>query len=219
MRTFLLVGASLLGFASAAGATTLTKAPDLGTYWGFLGSSGTYVYADSFVAPVTGQVTDLGTWLNGGSSNVAFEILADLGSGSGPNGASVLVSTTSMSFSLDTLTYEDAAPISSATLVAGQTYWFAASTVGLGGSGDYSVGGHSQNSDGINDGGTFWFSNSPTGQNFDGRNLTPEMAFSVTLSDTPVPEPMSVALLGMGISALGLLRQKRVYHPTRASEG
>ena len=71
-------------------------------------------------------------------------------------------------------------------LTPGTLYWFAATTVGLPGSGSYAVGGHTQNSQ-QNDNCTFWYSNDPNGVNFDGQNLTPEMAFSLTVDDVPVP--------------------------------
>lgn len=200
----LLTASGALFLAGAAHATTLTKSPDLGTYWGQLSSKGSYVYADSFIAPVTGTVTDLGMWLKGGSSSLVFEILAD--SSNSPNGASVLATTAAMSFNLGALTFEHAAPTSSATLIAGQEYWFAGSTVGLAGSGGYSTGGHTQNSEGISDNGTFWFSNDAMGVSFDGKKFTPEMAFSVSINE--VPEPTSMALLGAGVVFLGAMRRK-----------
>ena len=205
LSTTLLAASGVLLLAAAANATTLTKSPDLGNFWQPLGSQGTYVYADSFIAPSTGTVTDLGMWLNGGSSSLVFEILAD--SGNSPNAAVVLASTGVMSFSLGSLTFEHAAPASSSVLTAGQEYWFAGSTVGLGGSGNYNVGGHTQNSDGITDNGTFWYSNNALGIGFDGQKLTPEMAFSVSIAEA-VPEPASMALLGAGLCALSAFRRR-----------
>lgn len=201
LATMLLVlsGSSWMG---TAGAATLTKAPDLGDYWNPLSSWGTYVYADSLIAPVTGIVTDLGAWLRGGSSSLVFEVLAD--SGNAPNGAEILASTGVLSFNNASLTFEHAAPLSPAALIAGEEYWFAASTVGLGGTGVYDVGGHTQNSGGIFDAGSFWYSNDPVGQSFDGRNLTPEMAFSLTISS--LPEPTTFVLFAAGIVALGAAR-------------
>ena len=80
-------------------------------------------------------------------------------------------------------------------------YWFAATVVGESGPGFYQVGGHTQNSQ-YNDNGTFWYSNDPSGQSFDGQNLTPEMAFHV---GTAVPAPASLALAGLG----GLVATRR----------
>jgi len=92
-KTAILAAAGMICMGSMpAAAQTVTKSPDLGTYWHPLSSTGTYVYADSFVAPANGTVSDIGTWLSGGSSQYVLEILADTG-GSGPNGASVLAQT------------------------------------------------------------------------------------------------------------------------------
>ena len=202
LSLFAACGALLL--SAGANAATLIKLPDLGDYWHPLSSWGTHVYADSFIAPVTGSVTDLGTWLNGGSSSLVFEILAD--AGNAPDGAAILVSTDVLSFTTDALTFEHAAPSAEITLSAGQRYWFAASTAGLGGSGSYDVGGHSPNSGGILDDGNFWYSNDAAGLDFDGRNQTPEMAFSVSIR--LVPEPAPFLLLGFGLLALALVASR-----------
>jgi hypothetical protein len=58
--------------------------------------------------------------------------------------------------------------------------------VGEAGTGQYQVGGHTQNSQ-HQDNCTFWYSNDPNGVFFDGQNLTPEMAFTLTIDDVPVP--------------------------------
>lgn len=197
--------------AGSAGAATITKTPDLGNYWHELvpstssPSSGSYVYTDSFIAPVSGTVSDLGTWLLNGSASLVFEILAD--SAGKPNGGSILAQTATLSYFNSTLTYEHAAPVSSASLVAGQRYWFAASTIGLGGSGGYTVGGHTQNSAGITDDGTFWFSNDGAGLAFTGPN-TPEMAFSVTVG-APLPEPSTGAIMAAVLPGLFLVRRRQ----------
>jgi hypothetical protein len=197
---------SLVAGQAAMGASTLTKSPDLGDYWAPLSSGGTYVYADSFVAPTSGTVSALGTWLNGGSSQYVLEVLADTG-GFGPNGASILAQTAVQQGTYNGLTYVNFLTTSSASLVAGQTYWFAASTVGLGGSGSYNTGGHTQDSQGIVDGGTFWYSNDSAGLSFDGQNLTPEMAFTVTQGAVPEPAAWIMMLAGFGIIGAALRRR------------
>lgn len=101
------------------------------------------------------------------------------------------------------------ATTSSSSLVAGNTYWFAASTVGLNGTGFFTVGAHTQNSGGINDSGTFWYSNSPAGLTFDGQNRTPEMAFTVTEGAAAVPEPATWALMLLGFGMTGFAMRKR----------
>jgi hypothetical protein len=96
-------------------------------------------------------------------------------------------------------------------LVADATYWFAASTVGLGGTGEFNVGGHTQNSGGIVDNGTFWYSNDSTGIDFDGQALTPEMAFTVNISSASVevPEPEALVLLALGLLGVTSRRFKK----------
>jgi len=95
--------------------------------------------------------------------------------------------------------------LSPVSLTNGVRYWVAASTVGQsGGSGlAYQVGGHTQ---GV-DLGTFWYSNDPAGQNFDGRSQTPEMAIFVG-SGVSVPEPATYTLLLAGFAVAALRRRR-----------
>src|SRR4029078_1848029 len=82
-------------------------------------------------------------------------------------------------------------------LTPGTLYWFAATVVGESGTGQYQMGVYTQNSQ-QNDHCTFWYSNDPGGIVFDGQNLTPEIAFTLTLDDVPVPvELMSFTIDGL----------------------
>lgn len=212
------VSRTLVSFAVACAASsvafagTITKSPDLGPYWSPLSSSGSYIYADSFVADVSGSVTSLGTWLLNGSSNLLFQVYGSIGgnAAAGPDSSNIFATTgTVTGQTYDSLTFVDGGLVTDiADLIAGQTYWFGASTVGQGGSGGYTVGGHTQNTGGIVDGGSFWYSNDPVGQSFDGRGLTPEIAFRVGIAESSnVPEPASIALLGLGM--LGFVASRR----------
>lgn len=195
----------LVAGSAAVADTSLTKKPDLGNYWWPLGNNGnTPVYADSFVAPdVDTDVQRIGMWLDdvgSGGTNLRFEIWGNSG---GPNPFDVISSTGTVSpLAGAGLNYNEYAT-NGGTLVPGNTYWFVATAVGEAGSGFWQTGGHTQNSDGIVDNGTFWYSNDPNGINFDGQNLTPEMAFSVSLGR--VPAPGSAALLGLS----GLMASRR----------
>jgi hypothetical protein len=172
--------------------TVYTKSPDLGPFWQPLSpNGGTFVYADCFIAPAGVDVWPhvLGTWLNNQSPpppSVRFEIWGDTG-GNGPDAGNVLATTGSLTPNPVGLELISApVQIGAQALVPGTLYWFAATVVGESGTGAYQVGGHTQNSQHV-DNCTFWYSNDPGGVVFDGQNLVPEMAFTLTLDDVPVP--------------------------------
>jgi hypothetical protein len=147
---------------------------------------GTYVYADSFLAPSNGLPTVLGTWLSDQGNPVTFPVRFEIWSatgGGGPDPTSVLATTGSIGpFTTAGSLNFFSAPVTGTfgTLSSGTRYFFVITAVGESGGGQYQVGGHTQNSV-YQDNGTFWYSNDPAGVNFDGQNLTPEMAFSVTI--------------------------------------
>ncbi len=204
------LAAAALLTAPAYALTVIEKPPDLGPFWFPLSpNGGTYVYSDCFIAPagVDIHVQALGTWLmtltqtgpddaltregfvpqGGATPTVRFEIWGDSGGGGGPDASNVLATTGSLSPEPVGLELIAAPVLPGATpLTPGNLYWFAATVVGEQGTGAYQVGGHTQNSV-YPDNCTFWFSNDPNGINFDGQNLTPEMAFQATLDETPVP--------------------------------
>ena len=197
-----------IAIGNPAFAGIIEKSPDIGPYWNPLSSNGTYIYANSFVAADNGVVTNLGIWLNEGSPDFRLQVYNSLSgnAANGPDSTSVIATTGVLSgLSFSTLSFFDAAVVPGATpLVAGTTYWFAASTVGLGGNGRFYVGGHTQNSGGIVDNGTFWYSNDSNGSYFDGQGLTPEMAFRVTT----VPVPATMLLFGPALAGLAAIRRR-----------
>jgi hypothetical protein len=214
MKISLKVLASLLLMvtASMAANANVVKQPDLGTYWSPLyPDGGTYIYANSFVADASGTDSNLGFWAaNGGGAGKAQVVLGIYGSGASPDSTNVLARTGVINLTLTgSLQFFDAATLFSSNLSSGTQYWFAADVIGLTADTPIQVGGHTRNSGGIVDNGTFWYSNDPTGTHFDGSNLNPEMAFSVETQVNQVPEPNGVALFGLGLAAIGFaLRRK-----------
>jgi hypothetical protein len=153
---------------------SITKSPDQGPFWFPLSTAGSFVYADSFVAPVSGPVTDIGIWLTNSTGDTSaqplvFEVLGSAGGG-GPDTTNVLATTGALTLDVTTsLSLFSESTTSSVNLIAGDTYWVAGDEVGLSGGGKVQVNG------------TFWFSNDPSGVSFSGPNPV-EMAFTVTLS-------------------------------------
>lgn len=169
------------------GPVIVEKRPDLGPYWQPLSGThgGSYVYADSFVAPRAGVPTALGTWLMSATAEVELEIVADRGKGEGPDASVVLARTGRFSATggIVELAYVEAPVLAGAhRLQPGRVYWFAASTVGAAKAGAFQVGGHTRNSAGIHDDGTFWWSEDPAGLVFSGKNRSPELAFKAAFA-------------------------------------
>jgi hypothetical protein len=173
--------------------SSLTKAHDLATNWQPLGPDGTYVYANSFIANDNGVVDQLGCWLEDqdgtGGPGIRFEVWGSKNGdvNQGPDANHVIASTGSLDLIGTTTTarLHSAETEFSGVLREGKAYWFVATCVGEpGGATEWEVGQHTQNTGGINDNGTFWYSNDPTGANFDGQALTPELSFSVVIGRT-----------------------------------
>lgn len=212
-RAILMAAAVLLTVTSSAKASTiiLDKAPDVGASWLPLSGTSTYVYANSFIfSGATGNMLDtVGVYLrseNGIAELFRFLVMAD--DLNAPDPGAVLGSTNTTSTTSDSLTLVTMPLISSFALTNGTRYWIAASTVGLASNGGrYQVGGHTQNSI-YPDFGTFWYSNDPSGLNFDGQRLTPEMAIYATIAGAAVPEPSTLMLFGAGMALLAARLRK-----------
>jgi hypothetical protein len=209
----------LLAGSSAFAQLVISKPPDLGPQWQPLSPNGTYVYSDSFVnSGPDASPTVLGMWLlenTAPAPPVRFEVWAEA-VGGGPDAGAVLATTGTLSpAGTGALNFFSAPVIGTpSVLSSGTRYWFVATCVGETGSGVYTVGGHTQNSV-ISDNGTFWYSNDSAGVNFDGQNLTPEMAFEVTLGPAgaeaiPTAGHLGIALLIAMIALAGALLIRRV---------
>lgn len=200
MKKFAIVIAAAALAATSASAGLIEKGPDLGAFWQPLNSSsGSYVYANTFVADMDGTVDSIGTWLldmsgGGTGADVEFMVLGSLLGAPDPNNVIASTGMEDIGGGTSTLDLYDIGTDFSGAVTAGETYFFAVSVIGGGGTGSYQVGGHTQNSVYLDDG-TFWFSNDPTGQNFDGAAFTPEMAFRVNI----IPAPAALALFGCAL--------------------
>jgi hypothetical protein len=205
--------------ANAAGITfmpsQMAPSTDAPRRWSPLATSSSYIYADSFVAPISGTVSSIGLWLvnAGGDTSaqpVVFEVLASVGGK--PDASNILATTGALTLDVTgSLSPFSENTISSLNLTAGQTYWVAGDERGLTGGGKLQVGGHTQNSGGITDNGVFWVSNDSTGSYFCCSSLT-EMAFTVTLSSA-VPEPSTWAMLLLGFAGVGFMTYRRKSKP------
>jgi hypothetical protein len=185
LKFTLLAVVSLVAAVAARADTTFGENP-AEPWWYPVSPSpnGTHVYANSFVASAGGDVVSLGTWLNtlteDPTTTLMFQILGSVGGNvaNGPDMAAVIASTGPVGGMTGALAYYSGA-VASGALTAGDTYWFAINAIGGGGGGSYQTARPAGNFDGT---GSFWYSNSH-GQFFDGQNLTPEFAFSVTVSN------------------------------------
>jgi len=197
--TFALVALACMLAGAAFSTTIISKPPDLGAFWQPVGNEPTYIYSDCFIAPAGPDltVTQLGTWLQPiyetPHAIVRFEIWGSLGGG--PDCTNVIAATATFSTEAGGLNlYTLPVATGGGPLVTGVKYFFVITGFGLGNAnyGMYQVGGHTQNSV-YQDNCTFWYSNQPDGCTFDGMNLTPEMAFEVTLSGTTAVEPLAIS--------------------------
>lgn len=209
----LLMVAALAAAPLASHAGTVVKDVDdpLGT--AILGTGFSTIYANSFVAPNDGVVTEMGVWLrNSLPGAIRFQVYESLDDdvALGPDSTRVLPSSP-----VDTGAHPDLAFVDFdgcitdlGSLVGGHTYWLAATVVGLDSNATYNNAMHIPNTDGIVDNGTFMWSDDPAGLFFKGPFSEPfEMAFSVTVS--PVPEPAGLAMLAFGLPLVALGARRR----------
>jgi hypothetical protein len=210
MKKLILAFSAITLVPSAFAQLTITKDPDIGDYWHPLGAAPnqTPLYMDTFVAPTSGSynLTSIGIWLdstNTAGAELTFKLFDSLNNGT-PNTSAILTTSAAQTFVTTGLTLETLA-VTPFALTAGHMYFVGASSTGNG-NGWYYVGGHTQNSEGINDNGAFWYTNDPAQLSGLSGALTPEMAYQVKLQS--VPEPVSMIALGTGIVALLRKRSK-----------
>ena len=129
MKKTLLILTSAFALQTVSFAVTTTKPPDVGPSWHWLRpNGGTYVYADSFVAPISGDVTSLGTWLGAQfedpTTTLLFQVWGSVGNNaaSGPDAANVLASSSPVEGFSGPLTFYSAAALPAISLLGGQTY-------------------------------------------------------------------------------------------------
>lgn len=192
----------VLALANPASAWLVDKQPDLGGTWRPFGTAqgAIPIWADSFVfeGGADNRVSMMGVYLRKVADEAPtfrLQLLAD--AGNAPSGT-VLLQSGFMLTNSNTLERISAGFGGSVTLTQGRRYWVAVNAVGGGGGGAYELGGHTQNSGGIVDDGTLWYSSAGDLSNWDGQRLTPEMAIVVGT----VPEPASLMALGLGLLAL-----------------
>ncbi len=176
--------------ASPATAAVLTKSPNLSPYWADLGYGATKVYADSFVAPNSGTVNLLGTWLLDltTSCSLTFQVYGSIGgvAANGPDLSNVYA-TTAVETGLahhNTHLLSVLASCRRHSIDWRKHLLVRRRAIRASSGGYYEMGEHTQNSGGITDNGTFWYSNTPP--TFDGTNKLPEIAFSVGVA---IPGP------------------------------
>jgi hypothetical protein len=211
LQSLLIIGA--LAFAANARAdVTFGENPQLplSPYWNPLSPHGTYVYADSFIAPTAGSVLSLGAWLNtqtyDPTTSIKFQLLGSIGGNylSGPDINNVIATTGAISGMNGSAAFYSGS-VSSGSIVAGNVYWFAMDAIGGGGNGSYQTVLPAGNFDNF---GSFWYSNNPNGSSFDGSNLQPEFAFQVKVGSA-VPDSGSTGILMVfGLAALVALRKR-----------